>query len=183
MTVCNVKKWMKCVHAFRTGRHKRQADITLLFQYITFEKIISKQSFFVSDRTTNMQFRKMQKIRVIGYDTVPHQMYQPSLHKVHKKNAVFIFLLQPLLGHCLCSNSHHKLSVIAPNDLTTSSTKNAQIWHTPANITTNWKYNTDNNNKIRCHSFDWEPAMILEPVIMEYKRKNGLQSFLNVTSV
>ena len=28
--------------------------------YITFEKIISKQSFFVSDRTTNMHFSKMQ---------------------------------------------------------------------------------------------------------------------------
>ena len=26
---------MKCVHTFGTGRHKRQADITLLFQYIT----------------------------------------------------------------------------------------------------------------------------------------------------
>ena len=25
---------MKCVHTFGTGRHKRQADITLLFQYI-----------------------------------------------------------------------------------------------------------------------------------------------------
>ena len=24
---------MKCVHTFGTGRHKRQADITLLFQY------------------------------------------------------------------------------------------------------------------------------------------------------
>ena len=24
---------MKCVHTLRTGRHKRQADITLLFQY------------------------------------------------------------------------------------------------------------------------------------------------------
>ena len=25
---------MKCVHTLRTGRHKREADITLLFQYI-----------------------------------------------------------------------------------------------------------------------------------------------------
>ena len=25
---------MKCVHTFGTGRHKRQADITLLFEYI-----------------------------------------------------------------------------------------------------------------------------------------------------
>ena len=36
ITVCNVKICMKYVelHKFRTGRHKRQADITLLFQYI-----------------------------------------------------------------------------------------------------------------------------------------------------
>ena len=26
---------MKCVHPFGTDRHKRQADITLLFQYIS----------------------------------------------------------------------------------------------------------------------------------------------------
>ena len=32
--VCNVKIQMKCVRTFRTGRHKCQADITLLFQYI-----------------------------------------------------------------------------------------------------------------------------------------------------
>ena len=25
---------MKCVHTLKTGRHKRHADITLLFQYI-----------------------------------------------------------------------------------------------------------------------------------------------------
>ena len=25
---------MKCVHSFGTGRHKRQADIILLFEYI-----------------------------------------------------------------------------------------------------------------------------------------------------
>ena len=48
--------------------------------------------------------------------------------------------------------------------------KNGQIWHTPANMTTNWKKNTDNNYKIRCYTFDWESAMILEPVIIEYKR-------------
>ena len=30
------------------------------FDYITFEKIISKQIIFVSDRTTNMQISKMQ---------------------------------------------------------------------------------------------------------------------------
>ena len=30
------------------------------FDYITFEKIISKKSIFVFDRTTNLQFSKMQ---------------------------------------------------------------------------------------------------------------------------
>ena len=34
IAVCDVKIWMKCVHTLRTGRHKRQADITFLFQYI-----------------------------------------------------------------------------------------------------------------------------------------------------
>ena len=36
ITVGNVKTVMKCVHTFGTGRHKRQADITLLFQYMSF---------------------------------------------------------------------------------------------------------------------------------------------------
>ena len=31
---------MKCIHPFGTGRHKRQADITLLFQYICGQVII-----------------------------------------------------------------------------------------------------------------------------------------------
>ena len=42
-----------------------------------------------------MQFTKMKnwKSRVIGYDTVLHQMYQPPLPKVHKQKnlAVSIF--------------------------------------------------------------------------------------------
>ena len=29
---------------------------------------------------------KQNNLRVIGYDTVPHQMYQPSLPKVHKQS-------------------------------------------------------------------------------------------------
>ena len=58
-----------------------------------------------------MQFTKMQiEIHgVIGYDTVLHQMYKPSLPKVHKQNIKRShFLLQPLPGHCLCSNSDHR---------------------------------------------------------------------------
>ena len=34
ITVGNVKIRMKYVNTFGTGRHNRQADITLLFQYI-----------------------------------------------------------------------------------------------------------------------------------------------------
>ena len=30
---------MKCVHTFGTGRHKRQADITLLFEYISDDNV------------------------------------------------------------------------------------------------------------------------------------------------
>ena len=36
ISVCNVKKRMKCVNTLRTGRHKRQAGITLLFQYTSY---------------------------------------------------------------------------------------------------------------------------------------------------
>ena len=46
----------------------------------------------------------------------------------------------------------------------------AQIWHTRANMTTNWQSNTENNCKIRCQTFEGEPAMVLEPVIVGYKR-------------
>ena len=38
--VCMVKIWMKCVQRFGTGRYKRQADITLLFQYIYMTAIL-----------------------------------------------------------------------------------------------------------------------------------------------
>ena len=58
------------------------------FDNIILNKIIFKQSIFIFDRTNNMQFSKMQNN---GYDTVPHQMYQPSLSNVHKQNlSVFI---------------------------------------------------------------------------------------------
>ena len=31
---------MKCVHTFGTGRHKRHADITLLFEYIWYNDFL-----------------------------------------------------------------------------------------------------------------------------------------------
>ena len=55
--------------------------------------MISIHGILASDRTTNMQFSRMQiKLRVIGYDTVPIHVYQPSLPKVHKqKKLALIF--------------------------------------------------------------------------------------------
>ena len=40
----------------------------------------------------------------------------------------------------------------------------------PSQYDNKLEVNTDNNFKIRCHNFDWESAMLFEPVIMEYKR-------------
>ena len=34
---------MKCVHTFGTDRHKRQADITFLFEYILTHKDVPNQ--------------------------------------------------------------------------------------------------------------------------------------------
>ena len=42
------------------------------FNYITFQKIISKQSIFVSDRNTNMQFRKNEKKKKIKGHWLPY---------------------------------------------------------------------------------------------------------------
>ena len=54
-------------------------------------------------------------------------MYQPSLPKVHMHTILRLyFVLQPLPGHCLCSNSDHRqvfTPITAPNNVTTSSTK------------------------------------------------------------
>ena len=65
------------------------------------------------------------------YGTVSHRMCQHSLPKSSQANKLaFIYmLLQPLPVHCLCSNIrpqtrvHVHLSVNAPNNVTTSSTK------------------------------------------------------------
>ena len=40
ITVCNVKIRIKCIHTFKTGRHKRQADIILLLKYMSFMQYI-----------------------------------------------------------------------------------------------------------------------------------------------
>ena len=50
-----------------------------------FKKIISQQRILIFDRTTNLQFRKMQNEILIDYNTVPCTVEQLSLMKVHKQ--------------------------------------------------------------------------------------------------
>ena len=52
ITVCYVKILMKCVHTFITDRHKCQADITLLFEYI-FLKYTSSQLWLNHGQCSN----------------------------------------------------------------------------------------------------------------------------------
>ena len=52
-------KAIQRVHSFETMLRKTIEGTQKSFDYIMFEKIISKQSMFVFDRTTNLQFRKM----------------------------------------------------------------------------------------------------------------------------
>ena len=58
------------------------------------------------------------------------------------------------------------LSVIAPNNVTTSLTK---MYPSQYDNKLEVKHLLK-NYKIRCKSFAWKPAMILEPAIMEYKQ-------------
>ena len=71
-------------------------DVKILLTIdITFEKIISKQSICISDRTTNMQFSKTKLTRHwLRHSTAPNV---PALftQSSQAKNLVFIFLLQP----------------------------------------------------------------------------------------
>ena len=50
---------MKCVHTLRTGRHKRQADITLLFQYILLARF--NHDFFQKGIRLKVQIRRQEK--------------------------------------------------------------------------------------------------------------------------
>ena len=76
------------------------------FYYITFEKIRSKQSYFVSDRTTNKNKMELRG-HWLRYSNTPNapNLFTQSSQAMH---LVFIFLMQPLPGNCLCSNSAHR---------------------------------------------------------------------------
>ena len=67
--------------------------ILKFFDFITFEKIITNQSIFVSDKTTNMQFRKMQLTgHWLRYSTSPN-VTTLFTEKSQAINFAFIFLL------------------------------------------------------------------------------------------
>ena len=81
------------------------------FNFITFWNIIFKQIIFVIDRIITIAIHQNANWNswFIGYDTVLHQVYRPSLPKVHKQKIKRShFLLQPLPGNCLRSNSDHR---------------------------------------------------------------------------
>ena len=48
-------------------------------------KTNANTDFSVNDHTILRKTNAQKILRVIGYDTVPHQMYQPALPKVHKQ--------------------------------------------------------------------------------------------------
>ena len=94
-------------------------------------------NYFVIDRSITMQFTKMQ-IEIHG-SLVTIQYYTKF---TSKKFSALYFLLKPLPGHCLCSNSDHrrKLTPIYqsfPLIMGQILKKNTLIWHPPANLTTN----------------------------------------------
>ena len=117
------------------------------FDFITIEKIIFKHSSFISDRTTTMQFTKMQNEIYGSLVTIQYhaKCTDPLYPKFTcNKFCAYVFLLQPLPGNCLCSNSDHRrvftpiykaLTLIIGQLLQ----QNTQIWHTRANMATNWQ--------------------------------------------
>ena len=111
---------------------KQLKDIKILFDYITFEKIISKQIIFVFDRTTDMQFRKMQN-KIYG-SLVTIQCHTKCTNPLYPKftskqfsiykfccNLYLVIAYVLILTKEKCS--HPILSVIAPSNMTTLSTK------------------------------------------------------------
>ena len=117
------------------------------FDYITFEKIISKHIIFVSDRTTNMKFSKMQN-KIYG-SLVSMQYHTKCTNPLYskftsKQFSLYLFFAATFIKSLLMfkfrpqTSAHTHWSVIAPYNVTTSSTK-MQIVHTPGNMTTNWE--------------------------------------------
>ena len=84
-------------------------------------------------------------------------------------------MLKPLPGHCLCSNSDHrqKLTPIYqsfPLKMGQLLQQKYTDMAYPGKFDHQFAIKQLQHFQIRCHFFEGEPAMILEPVIMEYKR-------------
>ena len=165
-----------------TGRCMKYTQKTIegylnSFDNMIFDKIIFKQSIFVSDRTNNIQFSKMQNeiygpLITIQYHT---RCTNPLYPKFTSKNfSVFYYLLQRLPGHCLCSNSDHRqvftpiFSVSVPNNVTVSSAKITRygilqpIWQQIGSktLTTTTKLGVILLNESRCNSLSCPPGQL-----------------------
>ena len=146
---------------------KNNIMILLSIYFITFEKIISKQSMFVSDRTTNMPNIKMKNEIYGSLVTIHyHAKCKNPLYRKFTGNKFCFYIFAANLTWSLLifkfktqTNNHTHLSVIAPYNAATSSKKIAPIWHTRANMRTDWQQTLTATTK-----------MNLEPVIMESKR-------------
>ena len=112
-------------------------------------------------------------------------MYQPSLPKVHKQNIqhlyfcnrylVIAYVLIPTTEKC----SH---SVIAPKRYNFN--KNAQKWHTPANMTTNWKITLKTTTKLCVILLTESQQCFWGQSLWNTNHKNGFNHFwMFVTSV
>ena len=120
-------------------------DLKILLTLLHLRKLFQTKVFliiFVSDKTTNMQFRKHVEgnLCVTGYEksTTPNvaTRFTKNSQAKHLLYYVFCCKLHLVIAYILIltlERFHIHLSVIAPNNATMFSTKNVQIWHTQAN--------------------------------------------------
>ena len=72
---------MKCVHTFGTGRHKRQADTTLLFQYILRGRGLK---FSIYDLLVSLEI-VLTSAKSVDPDEMPHYVpFYLGLHCLQK---------------------------------------------------------------------------------------------------
>ena len=100
-----------CFHyLLKLYKEKQLKDIKILLDFITFYKIISNQSSFVSNRTTIMQCSKIQNEIYRSLVTIQyHAKWNNSLYrKVTSNKFCIIFLWRTWPGHCLFSYSYRR---------------------------------------------------------------------------
>ena len=118
---------MKCVHTFGTGRHKRQADITLLFQYIFFiittviitfieihYHLIGKErsshsidciSFFNELSFVFMRGRDLDSWQLLTLNLHLHRYFQVEKQRLTYIGHLKLTVLMPI--SCLMRSCHH----------------------------------------------------------------------------